>query len=79
MSASDLPMNVQVLFPLGLTGLSLCSPRHSQESFPAPQFKSINSVLSFLLSPAFTSVHDDRKNHNFDCKDLCQQSDVSAF
>ena len=50
MSASDLPMNVQVLFPLGLTGLSLCSPRYSQESFPAPQFKSISSsVLSFQV------------------------------
>ena len=30
-----------------------CSPRDSQESFPAPQFKSINSsVLSLLYGPA---------------------------
>ena len=38
---------------------SPCSPRDSQESFPTPQFKSINSsVLSFLYSPTFTSTHD---------------------
>ena len=30
-------------FSLGLTGLISCSPRDSQESSPAPQFKSINS------------------------------------
>ena len=35
----------------GLVG-SPCSPRDSQESFPTPQVKSINSlVLSFLYSP----------------------------
>ena len=35
----------------------LCSPRDSQESFPTPQFKSINSsVLSFLCSPILTSI-----------------------
>ena len=45
---------------------SPCSPRDSQESFPTPQFKSINSsVLSFLYSPAPTSVHDYGKNHSF--------------
>ena len=31
---------------------SPCSPRHSQESSPTPQFKSINfSALSFLYGP----------------------------
>ena len=46
---------------------SPCNPRHSQESSPTPQFKSINSsVLSFLYSPTFTSIHDYWKNHNFD-------------
>ena len=39
----------------------------SQESSPTPQFKSINSsVLSFLYSPNFTSIHDYWKNHRFD-------------
>ena len=43
-----------------------CSPRHSQESSPTPQFKSINSALSFLYSPTLTSVHDHWKNHSLD-------------
>ena len=38
---------------------SPCIPRDSQESFPTPQFKSINYlVLSFLYSPTLTSIHD---------------------
>ena len=57
-----------------------CCPRDSQESSPAPQFKSINSlVLSLLYGPALTSVHDYWKNHSFNDMDLCWQSDVSAF
>ena len=35
----------------GLVG-SLCSPRDSQESSPTPQFKSINSLVLSLQSPA---------------------------
>ena len=39
----------------------------TQESSPAPQFKSINSlVLSLLYGPTLTSVHDYWKNHSFD-------------
>ena len=46
--------------------LSPCSPRDSQESSPAPQFKSINSsVLSLLHGPTLTSIHDYSKNHSF--------------
>ena len=45
----------------GLVG-SPCSPRNSQETSPAPQFKSINSsALSFLHNPTLTSIHDHRK------------------
>ena len=59
-------MNIQDWFPLGLTGWSPCGPRDSQESSPAPQLKSINSlVLSFLYSPTLTSIHDYWKNHSF--------------
>ena len=59
---------------------SLCSPRDSQKSSPIPQFKSMNSsALSLLYGPAFTSIHDYLKNRNFDCMDLCWQSNVSAF
>ena len=46
---------------------SPCSPRDSQESSPAPQFKNINSLaLSFLHNPTFTSIHDYWKNHSLD-------------
>ena len=57
---------------------SPCSPRDSQKSSSASQFKSINSsVLSLLYSSTLTSVHDYWKNLRFDYMDLCQQSDVS--
>ena len=63
----------------GLVG-SPCSPRDSQESFPTPQFKSINfSALSFLHSPILTSIHDHWKNYSLDQMDLCWKSNVSAF
>ena len=70
--ASFLPRNPRDdLLQNGLVG-SPCSPRDSQESFPTPQFKSINSlVLSFLHSPTFTSIHDHRKNHSLDCYCCC--------
>ena len=46
---------------------SPCSPGHSQESSPTPQFKSINSsALSFLYAPTLTSIHNYWKNHSFD-------------
>ena len=38
-----------------------------------------SSVLSLLYSPALTPIHDYWKNHSFDYRDLCQQSDVFAF
>ena len=62
-SASVLPTNIQDWLVW-----SLCGPRDSQESFPAPpQFKSINSsALSLLYGPALTSVHDYWKNYSFD-------------
>ena len=63
----------------GLVG-SPCCPRDSQESSPAPEFKSINSsALSFLHSPTVTSIHGYWKNHSFDQMDLCWQNNVSAF
>ena len=51
-----------------------------KESSSTPQFKNINSsALSFLHSPAVTSIHDYWKNHSFDLTDLCWQSNASAF
>ena len=44
-----------------------CCPRNSEESSPAPQFKSINSsVLSLLYGTTFTFIHDYWKNQSFD-------------
>ena len=46
---------------LGIQGI------HSQESSPAPQFGSINSLaLSLPYGPTLTSIHDHWKNHSFD-------------
>ena len=52
------------------------SPRDSQESFPTPQFKSIDSSLSFLYGPTLTYINTGKI---IALTDLCQQSDVSAF
>ena len=77
--ASVLPMTIKGWLPLGLTGWSW-SLRNSQESSPAPQFKSISSsTFSLLYGSGLTSVHDCWKNNSFDCIDLCWQNDVSAF
>ena len=66
-STSVLPINTQDWSPLdGLVGCP-CSPRDSHESSPTPQWISVNSsVLSFLYSPTFTSIHDHWKNHRLD-------------
>ena len=46
-------------FLLGLTGLTSCCPRESQESSPAPQFENISSLaLSLLYGPTAISIHD---------------------
>ena len=51
--------------------------RDSQESSPAPQFKSIHSsAFSLLNCPTLTSIHDYWKNHSLDYTDLCQQNDI---
>ena len=70
-SASVLPMNIQGWLPLGLIGWISCCPRDSQESSPAPQLKSINSlVFSLPYGPTLTSMHDYWKKHSFDYTDL---------
>ena len=64
----------------GLISFRIVCPGNSQESSPAPQFKSINySVLSLLYDPTLASIRDYWHNISCDSMDLCQQSDVSAF
>ena len=66
-SASVLPMNFQDCFLWDWLILSHCSPRDSQESSPAPQFKSTNSSAHRVLyTPTFPSIHDYWKNHSLD-------------
>ena len=56
------------------------SPRDSQESFPVPQFESINSsALSLLYGPTLTSISDYWKNHSFDYTELWWQSNIPAL
>ena len=79
-SASVLPMSIQGWFPVVLTSWISLLSRDSQEASPALQFESINSlVLSLLYDPILTSIPDYWKNHSFDYKDLCLQSDISTF
>ena len=62
-SVSVLSMNIQDWNQDWLVW-SPCSPRHSEESFPTPEFKSISSsALSCRYSPSLTSIHDYWKNH----------------
>ena len=57
-SESVLPMNIQDRFLYDWLVSSPCRPIDSQESSPASQFKSINSlVLSLLYGTNLTSVH----------------------
>ena len=66
-SASVLPMNIQGWFPLGLTGLISMQSKELSRVFSSTIVQSINSLaLSFLQSPALTSIHDYWKNHSFD-------------
>ena len=52
-SATVLPVNVQ------FTGFISLQSKDSQESSPAPQFKSINSsAFSLIYGPILISVHD---------------------
>ena len=65
--ASFLSKNTQDWSPLEWTGWITLQSKDSQESPPAPQFKSSNSsVLSFLHSPTLISIHDHWKNHSLD-------------
>ena len=66
-SVSVLPMNIQDLFPLGLTGFISLHPKGLSRVFSKPQFNSINSLaLSLLYGPTLTSIYDYWKNKSYD-------------
>ena len=58
-SSSVLPMNIQGLFSLGLTGLISLLSKGLSRSSPALHLEISNSLaLSLLYGPALTSAHD---------------------
>ena len=79
-SASVLPVNVQVWFPLGLTSwISLQSKGLSRvfSNTTAQKYPFFSAQLSL-----WSNFHIHTccwKNHSFDHMDLCWQSDVSTF
>ena len=77
---SVLPVNIQVLFPLGLTGWISLQSKGLSRVIPTLQLDSSNYlVLSLLYDPTLTSRYDYCKNHSFDYTKFCWQNNVSAF
>ena len=74
----SLPNEYSGLISFTIDCFHLLAVQETQESSPAPQFESINSLAVSLLY-GLTSVHGYWKNHSFDYMGLCWQSDVSAF
>ena len=73
--ASVLPMNTQDWAPWEWAGWITLQSKGLSRVFS--NTKSINSsALSFLHSPTLTSIHDHRKNHSLDLRDLSRQSNV---
>ena len=48
---------------------NLLAVQETQESSPAPQFKSISPSAFSLYGPSLKSIHDYWKNHSFDLMD----------
>ena len=75
-------MNIQGLFPLGLTGLISLLPNGLSKLFQ--HYSSKVSILCLSAKKrqygqTLKSIYDYWKNHSFDYMDFCQQSDVSVF
>ena len=71
-SASVLPMNIQVWFPLGLTGFISLQSKRLSKVFSNTTVQKHQSVLILLYGPTLTSVYDYWKTHSFYYTDLCQ-------
>ena len=67
--ASVLPINtneISALISFSMDWLDLLGVQGILKTSPTPQFKNIHSsVLRFLYSPTFTSIHDYWRNHSF--------------
>ena len=77
--SSTLLMNIQGLFPLGLTGLLSLLSKELLKVFTSTMIQRINSLApSLLYDPTLTFVHDYMKNDRFDYTDFWQ-SDIFVF
>ena len=79
-SASVLPRNIQGWFPLELTGLISLQSKGLLRVFSSiiiQKHQFLRAQPSY--SPTFISIHEFCKNYSFDCANICQQRDVSAF
>ena len=79
-SASVLSMNIRDWWPLRLTSLISLQSKGLLRVFSSTTIwkHQLFSAQPSLWS-TLTSVHDYWKNHSLDYKELCQQSNVSAF
>ena len=68
-------MNIQGLFPLGLTGCIFLQSMGLLRVLSSTTNKKYQ-FFATQLSLTLTSVHDYWKNLSFDYMDLCRQSDV---
>ena len=79
-SASVLPIYIQDLFPLKLTGLISLESKGLSWVSSNTTGGSINSLaLSLLYTPTLTSISDYWKNHSFHYTELCQQQRKALF
>ena len=78
-SAAVFPMNIHCWFPLWLTALILQSKEFSRVISSTTIQKHQFFGARFLYGTTLTSLHDYWKNHSFDYRELCFQSNVSAF
>ena len=84
-SASVLTMNIQDWFPSGLTGLISLLFRVLSRVLQHHNLKASNVchsvffMIQVTIKDFIVIFHDYWKNHNFEYRDLCWQSDVSAF
>ena len=79
-STSHLNENIQGWFPLGLTGLISLQSKGLSRVFSSTTFQrhQFSGAQPFLLSSSHIWTWL-LKNHRFDYKDLCWQSNVSDF
>ena len=79
-SASVLPMNIQVWFPLGWTGWLSLQSKGLSNIFSST---TVQKHQFFSAQPSLWSDFHictwDWKNHSFNYMDFCQQRDVSFF